>query len=126
MVKMAIFKAEMKGRVKGGKSKLLRPRRKTHGHNEGLRCIVKRRGSDVCEGYDERKVYGSTYAACYVVLMNEKECERIADSVAKNVTKHVHKKKEIGSKEIARLVSKELKKRNPHAAFMYETHTDLA
>lgn len=96
-----------------------------HGHDEGEHCIVKRAGN-VCEAYDERKVYGSAYAACYVVRMGEKECERVASSVAKATTKFVHEKKEVASKEIAKRVTKELKKHNKHAAFMYETHKDLA
>ncbi|HIG98616.1 TPA: hypothetical protein HA231_04300, partial [Candidatus Woesearchaeota archaeon] len=98
---------------------------KGHGHSEKAHCIVKR-GTKACEGYDARKVYGSAYAACYVVLMNERECERMASKIAKSVTKHVHRKKEIASKEIARLIARELKKHNGHAAFMYETHRDLA
>ncbi|MBI2550072.1 hypothetical protein HYV83_02725 [Candidatus Woesearchaeota archaeon] len=118
MVKMAIYRAKIRASAaKAGK--------RGHGHKESVHCIVKR-GSNVCEGYDERKVYGSAYAACYVVLMNERECERISSSVAKSVTKLVHAKKEIASKDIARHIVKELKKRNPHAAFMYETHRDLA
>ena len=121
MVKMAIYRAEMKDR----KSKSLPKRKRRHGHSEGMHCIVKR-GSNVCEGYDERKVYGSAYAACYVVLLDEKQCERISNLVAKNITKLVHKKKEVASKDIARHITNELKKHNQHAAFMYETHRDLA
>ncbi len=118
MVKMAIYRARMN-------AKKQKPRKRRHGHNESVHCIVKRR-SNVCEGYDEKKVYGSAYAACYVVLMKEKECERIANAVAKAITKHVHKKKEVASGNLAKLVSKELKRHNQHAAFMYETHRDLA
>lgn len=117
MVKMAIYRAKMQSKQQ--------PKRRRHIHSESVHCIVKR-GSNVCEGYDERKVYGSAYAACYVVLMKEKDCERIASEVAKSITKHVHKRKEVASKDLAKLVSKELKRRNQHAAFMYETHRDLA
>lgn len=99
--------------------------KRKHGHKETFHCIVKRQGG-ICQGYDERKVYGSAYAACYVVLMDEKKCERIANAVAKTATRHVRKKKEVNSKEIAKLITAELKKHNPHAAFMYETHRDLA
>ncbi len=120
-MKMAIHRAKMK--ASDAKSKLKGKR--SHGHRESMHCIVKR-GSNVCEGYDEKKVYGSAYAACYVVLMKEKDCERIASTVAKAVTRHVHMKKEVASKDLASLVKKELKKHNTHAAFMYETHRDLA
>ncbi len=118
MVKMAIYRARMN-------AKRQKPRKRRHGHSESVHCIVKR-GSNVCQGYDEKKVYGSAYAACYVVLMKEKECERIASVVAKSITKHVHKRKEVASKDLAKLVAKELKRHNQHAAFMYETHRDLA
>ena len=96
-----------------------------HSHSNKFHCVVKR-GARWCERYDERKVYGSTYAACSVVLMSEWECERIANSVARKITQHVRKKKEVASDDIARQITKELKKHNPHAAFMYETHRDLA
>lgn len=100
--------------------------KKKHGHSEGFHCIVKRNKTGLCEAYDERKVYGSAYAACYVVMMDERECERIAGFVAKSVTKLVRGKNEMESKDIARHVAKELKKHNPHVAFMYETHRDLS
>ena len=119
MVKMAIFKAEMKGQPV--------PRRASkHGHSESAHCIVKRSPSGTCAAYDERKVYGSAYAACYVVMMGEKECERIAGTVAKNISRFVHRKKEVRSAQIAKEVARELRKHNKHAAFMYETHRDLA
>ncbi|MBI2141302.1 hypothetical protein HYU16_02660 [Candidatus Woesearchaeota archaeon] len=123
MVKMAVYRAESRAREL--KSLQVKQKQQKHGHSEGVHCVVKR-ATGLCEGYDERKVYGSAYAACYVVLMNERECERIAGAVAKTVTKHVHRKKEMQSKDIARLLTKELKKHNTHAAFMYETHRDLA
>ncbi len=100
--------------------------KRKHGHRQEFHCIVKRSKSGLCEAYDERKVYGSAYAACYVVLMNERECEKVAGSVARSVTKLVRAKKEMESKDIARHVMKELKKHNSHAAFMYETHRDIA
>ncbi len=100
--------------------------KRKHSHSEEFHCIVKRGKNGLCEGYDERKVYGSAYAACAVVLMNEHECEKIANTVAKNVTGMVRAKAEVASSEIARRVIKELKKRNQHAAFMYETHRDLS
>ena len=100
--------------------------KRKHGHSKEFHCIVKRNKTGLCEAYDERKVYASAYAACYVVMMNEKECERIAGSVAKSVTKLVRSRKEMESKDIAKHVKKELRKHNPHVAFMYETHRDLS
>ena len=96
---------------------------KSHAHGKGY-CIVKR--GKHCEKYDEKKVYGSVYAACYVVLRREKECEKTAKRIAQNVTVSVRKKKSINSSAIARMAAKELKKHNVHAAFMYETHRDIS
>lgn len=94
-------------------------------HKESMHCIVKR-STQKCEGYDERKVYASIYAACYVVHMHQGTCEKIAHAVAKKITALVHKKKEIASKHLAQAIIKELRKHNKNAAFMYETHRDIA
>src|SRR3989338_4263214 len=106
MVKLAIHRAKVKS---AGKQK------RKHGHSEKFHCVVKRR-TGVCEGYDERKVYGSVYAACFIVKLSEPECEMVANSVAKNVTRHVHSKKEVSSSDLLHLVARELKRRNEHAA----------
>jgi len=91
---------------------------------KGIHCVVKRTSGE-CELYDERKVYGSTYAACYVVRMHEKSCEKIADIVAKSVTKLLRRKKVVHAHHITKHVVKELRKHSKHAAFMYETHKDI-
>jgi len=95
-----------------------------HGHAMKIKCIVKRAG--VCEKYDERKVYGSIYGACYVVERSEKDCEKIANIVSKKVTKNVRNKIEVDSQKIKSIVIKELKKKDKNAAFMYETHRDIS
>lgn len=87
--------------------------------------MIKRRTGE-CQPYDERKVYGSVYAACYVVKRSEKECERIAETVSKKITEHAKGKKEIASQTIHTLVVKELRKHDKDAAFMYETHKDIS
>ena len=89
-------------------------------------CVVKRGKSSTCHVYDERKVYGSVYAACYIIDFNHKKCERIANLVARKITALVKKKKMVASHHIFQQVVKELKKHNPHAAFMYETHRDIS
>src|SRR3989338_4929145 len=91
-----------------------------HGHAMKIKCVVKRAGH--CDKYDERKVYGSVYGACYVVERSEKDCEKIANTVAKRITKHVRNKIEVDSQKIKGLVVKELRKHDRNAAFMYETH----
>ena len=108
------------------KHRKIQQQKRKHSHSESVHCVVKRSSSGTCAAYDERKVYGSAYAACYVVLMHEQECERIAGTVAKKVSRFVHEKKEVQSAEIAKEVVRELRKHNKHAAFMYETHRDLS
>ncbi len=91
-------------------------------------CVVKRRGHK--EDYDERKVYGSVYAACYVVKLAEKRCERVANDVARHVTKIVKtgatKNVCLDTSAIKRLAAAKLKRYNKDAAFMYETHLDVS
>ena len=88
-------------------------------------CVVKRGGKNVCHAYDERKVYGSVYAACSVVGEPEQACEKVADAVARSVSASVRRRREISSDKIAQHVARELRKHNRHAAFMYETHRDI-
>jgi hypothetical protein len=103
---------------KQAKKKLLKTTAKIH-------CVVKRGKETMCHAYDEKKVYGSVYAACAVVHMNERECERIAERVMSDVTRRARKKKMITSDEIAILAAAALRKHSKDAAFMYETHRDV-
>ena len=96
-----------------------------HGHKERVHCVVKR-GRKECSPFDRKKVYGSVYAACYIVHVRGRQCEKIADAVMKKVVKFVHGKKEVTSKQIANETTKELRKHSKDAAFMYETHRDIA
>ncbi len=89
-------------------------------------CVVKRGGGNACHAYDERKVYGSVYAACSVVGEPEQACEKIADAVARRVSTAVRHRREISSDAIAQHAARELRKHNRHAAFMYETHRDIS
>ncbi len=86
--------------------------------------VVKRKGKK--EKFDERKIYGSTYAACANTGMGEKQCELVSASVSKAVKASIKGKKEASSEEIAKLVGRALRKKNPDAAFMYETHRDVS
>ena len=86
--------------------------------------IVKRKGH--VEEYDDKKVYGSCYAACSAAGLTEKECEATADAVTKHITKWVKTKESVKSNEIFRMVTQLLKKRNKEVAFLYETHRDVS
>jgi transcriptional regulator NrdR family protein len=85
-----------------------------------MAIIVKRKGHK--EIFDERKVYGSVYAACASAHYNEMQCEKIADGVAKKVKMFVKNKKQIQSIEIRKKIEDELKKRDEELAFFYEHH----
>lgn len=86
--------------------------------------IVKRHGHK--EEYDERKIYGSAYAAGLNVHLSEKEAENIAEKVVKDVNGWIKGKREVNSREIFEEVKKSLAKYNRDASFMYETHLDVS
>ena len=86
--------------------------------------VVKRKGHK--EKFDERKLYGSVYAACIVVHMNEKLCESVANFVSKKVKAELRSKKTINSQMISKMAVKHLKRKSKDAAFIYETHRDIS
>lgn len=89
-----------------------------------LTLVVKRRGHR--EHFDERKVYGSIYAACSNCELHEKECEKLAEQVVNELKKVLVGKKEINSTEIFGLVISVLAKYHEDAALMYELHRDIS
>ena len=90
----------------------------------GMIEVVKRKGHK--EKFDERKLYGSIYAACIVSHMDEKICETVANFVSKKVKGELKSKKTINSQAISRMVVKHLKRKSKDAAFIYETHRDIS
>ncbi|MFQ6119295.1 MAG: ATP cone domain-containing protein [Methanosarcinales archaeon] len=82
--------------------------------------VVKRRGYK--EKFDEKKVYGSVYAACASAHYDEIECEKIAEEITEEIKKWVRDKEEIQSIEIRRKIESELKKRDEELLFFYEQH----
>ena len=86
--------------------------------------IIKREGHE--EHYDERKVYASCYAACLNVrLANKEEAEKICEAVTAEINEWIDTKDEVNSDELFARVTNALKKQNPDAAYMYETHRDI-
>jgi len=82
--------------------------------------IVKRKGHK--EIFDEKKVYGSVYAACASAHYNEKQCQQIAEELTQKTKKFVKNRKEIQSIEIRKKIENELKKKDEELAFFYEQH----
>lgn len=82
--------------------------------------VVKRRGH--AEGFDERKLYGSIYAACASAQCEELVCENVADKLTKQIKKWIGGKKSIDSLKIREKVKTELKKKDDELAFFYEHH----
>ena len=108
-------------------TKKKKPARKRKGFKEMMRsvkecktCVVKRGGHT--EEFDERKVYGAVYFSCMNCHYTEQQAEKVAELVTKAVKAFVFKKKELSSKELFHFIIKELKKHDPEASFMYETH----
>ncbi|MBI2651281.1 hypothetical protein HYX01_02325 [Candidatus Woesearchaeota archaeon] len=87
-------------------------------------CIVKRKGHS--EEFDERKVYASCYAACLNTQLHDAEAEKICEKVSKEIKLWAKRKKKVSSSEIFAKVIEAMKKYNKDAAFMYETHRDIA
>jgi len=87
-------------------------------------CIVKRHGH--VEEFDERKVYASCYAACLSTHMQKEEAESICSKVSRSMKAWVKTKRTVSSTDIFRQVTRELKRYNKDAAFMYETHRDIS
>ena len=85
-----------------------------------MAIIVKRKGRK--ENFDERKVYGSVYAACASAHYDEAKCEKIADEITKKIKKFIKNKKEIKSTDICKKIEGELKKKDKELAFFYEQH----
>lgn len=86
--------------------------------------VVKRRGHS--ESFDEKKVYGSIYAACSNCDLHEKECEKIAEQVLEELKKIITTRKEINSTEIFGMVISVLAKYHEDAALMYQVHRDIS
>ncbi|MBS3114203.1 hypothetical protein J4448_03805 [Candidatus Woesearchaeota archaeon] len=82
--------------------------------------VVKRRGHK--EMFNEKKIYGSVYAACASAHYDEMRCEKIAEEITETIKRFVKNKKEIQSIEIRKKIENELKKKDEELAFFYEQH----
>ncbi|MDY6769430.1 MAG: ATP cone domain-containing protein [Candidatus Nanohaloarchaea archaeon] len=82
--------------------------------------VVKRRGHT--EEFDERKVYGSIYAACASAGRDEDACERIADEVSTEIRERAESADALPTDEIRDIVSDELAERDEELSFYYEKH----
>jgi len=82
--------------------------------------VIKRGGH--AERFDERKLYGSVYAACASAHCEELSCEKTADDISKKVKRWIKGKKSIDSLKIREKVKAELKKKDEELAFFYEHH----
>ena len=89
-----------------------------------MKHIIKRKGHQ--ERFDERKVYATCYAACLNATINKTDTETICNQVAKEIAKWIKTRDEVTSHHIFKQVIRLLKKHDKNAAFMYETHRDIA
>ena len=85
-----------------------------------MSIIVKRRGHK--EKFDEKKVYGSVYAACASAHYSETDCENTSEELTKKVKNFIKNKRSIQSTEIGKKIESELKKKDKELAFFYEHH----
>ena len=89
-----------------------------------MKNIIKRKGHQ--ERFDERKVYATCYAACLNADINRADTDKICDRVAKEIAQWVKTREDVTSRHIFKQVIRLLKKHDKNAAFMYETHRDIA
>lgn len=85
-----------------------------------MALVVKRKGHR--EAFDERKVYGSVYAACASAHYDEAGCEKVAYQITEKIKKFVKNKKEIPSAALREKVESELDKKDEELAFFYRHH----
>jgi transcriptional regulator NrdR family protein len=83
--------------------------------------IIVKRGRHK-EKFDEKKTYGSVYAACASAHYGERRCERTAEEITKKIKHFLKNKKEVKSRDIRAKVMDELKKKNKELAFFYKEH----
>lgn len=82
--------------------------------------VVKRKGHK--ERFDEKKTYGSVYAACASAQYSREKCERISEKITKKVKKFTKGKKEVTATKIHDKILYELKKIAKELKFFYEHH----
>lgn len=89
-----------------------------------LKHIIKRAGHE--EPFEEKKLYASIFAACFIVHLDREKSEDIAEKVTSEVHKWLEKKGEISSQDIFEKTGEVLGKYSADAAYMYRTHRDIA
>jgi transcriptional regulator NrdR family protein len=85
-----------------------------------MKHIVKRAGHT--EAYDNKKLYGSVYAACLAMREPVGTAEVISEKVVRDVEAWLNKKSEVLSNDIRRITAKHLYSYNPDAAYAYMHH----
>jgi transcriptional regulator NrdR family protein len=85
--------------------------------------IIKRKGHD--EQFDERKVYGSIYAAMLAAHQPSQAAELVASAIALRVAREVVTKAHTSSDAIKQFVAKALLDYNIPAQFLYVHHKHM-
>lgn len=89
-----------------------------------MKQTVKRKGHN--EPFDERKIYASVFAACLTLRMSDEEAELISHMVTDEVEKVFKDENKISAHQIHKEVTTCLRKYNPDAAYLYDTHRDIS
>ena len=85
--------------------------------------IIKRKGHE--EAFDDRKLYGSIYAAALTAHYNEHASEEIATDVTNEVTAWLMAHANISSNDLKTKVHSILMREDKEVAFLYESHLDI-
>jgi transcriptional regulator NrdR family protein len=89
-----------------------------------MKHIVKRKGH--AEEFDERKLYASIFASVTSLRVTDETAETISHMVTDEVKHAIGDKKEVTAHLLHTEAAKFLKKYNPEAAYLYNTHKDLS
>jgi len=89
-----------------------------------MKHIVKRKGHK--EKYDERKLYGSVFAASLNCHMPKEKAEKIAEKSVAIINKWIENKSEVNSDQLFDKTAEVLKGVDSEVSFMYKTHRDLS
>jgi transcriptional regulator NrdR family protein len=90
-----------------------------------IKHVIKIKGHK--EEFYDKKLKLSIFAACLNAHLSDEEADIIADKVSLKVKEWIYKQEgEIGTDQIFKMASEELRKLNEAAAFMYSTHRDIS
>ncbi len=88
-----------------------------------MQHVVKRHGQE--EPFEEKKLYGSVYAAALNAHHDDQTAEEMANDVLTHVQEWLQERHEVTAKELRKTVKQELEKMDEDVAMLYDTHMEI-